>query len=300
MVIVRVRRWRVLVRLVRLNPGGRFKANAVSFPVCAPGVRASLAGNQRGSASYPSTRAGGQLLEVVDENLITPLLAANNPGANNTMTTHHINDNSSAGFKNAPDGTTINFSILSGPGSFVGGVYSSNSPGGTGSCTVQITSAVTGTTVVRARPKVKVRGVPPAPADREPKPGDSADANKDWVNARISITPSATNEVGHAHTFIVTLLKDTGAGFVAAAGETVTVTCTASNGATPTPAGPFTGTTNASGSVPGNGKFPNPWKETVSGGVNPNITGATTPFKPNAKNGNSGDAVKTWVDANIL
>ena len=35
---------------------------------------------------------------------------------------------------------------------------------------------------------------------------------KRWVNARISIAPNATNEVGQPHTFIVTLQKDIGDG----------------------------------------------------------------------------------------
>ena len=44
---------------------------------------------------------------------------------------------------------------------------------------------------------------------------------KTWVNAKISIAPDATNQVGQPHTFMVTLMKDTGtARFVAAAGET--------------------------------------------------------------------------------
>ena len=52
--------------------------------------------------------------------------------------------------------------------------------------------------------------------------GDGPNATKKWVNARISIAPNATNEVGQPHTFTVTLQKDTGAGFVpGGAGEHV-------------------------------------------------------------------------------
>ena len=42
--------------------------------------------------------------------------------------------------------------------------------------------------------------------------GDSADAQKMWVNAAIVIAPNATNEVGQPHTFTVTVLQDTGSG----------------------------------------------------------------------------------------
>ena len=44
------------------------------------------------------------------------------------------------------------------------------------------------------------------------KAGDSADAQQDLGQRAISIAPSATNEVGQPHTFTVTLLKDTGTG----------------------------------------------------------------------------------------
>ena len=51
---------------------------------------------------------------------------------------------------------------------------------------------------------------------------NTGDAVKTYVNAKISITPNATNEVGQPHTFTVTLKKDTGTGgFVAAADEHV-------------------------------------------------------------------------------
>ena len=61
---------------------------------------------------------------------------------------------------------------------------------------------------------------------------NSGPAAKTWVNARIAIAPNATNEVGQPHTFTVTLEKDTGTGgFVAAAGEHVDFTLTDSNGA---------------------------------------------------------------------
>src|SRR5205807_3144705 len=67
-----------------------------------------------------------------------------------------------------------------------------------------------------------------------------------------SITPNAFNEVGAPHTFVAKLEKDTGdgAGFVPAAGAPVTVTLTPTNGATPSPAGPFSGTTDGAGTFP--------------------------------------------------
>jgi hypothetical protein len=40
--------------------------------------------------------------------------------------------------------------------------------------------------------------------------GNSGDAVKTFVDARIVITPNATNEVGDPHTFTVTVLQDDG------------------------------------------------------------------------------------------
>src|SRR5205814_4791151 len=81
----------------------------------------------------------------VDANIqITPLSATNPIGPTHTLT-GHVNVNLGTGFVNAPDNTTINFSIVSGPGSFTGS-SSCLTSGGTGSCTTVITSSTAGTT----------------------------------------------------------------------------------------------------------------------------------------------------------
>ena len=150
------------------------------------------------------------------------------------------------GYVNAPDGTQINFTIDSGPGAFTT-ANPCTIAGGTGSCQITLNSAATGVTTVSAHTTLQVGGVTLTRATNGAA-GNSEPATKTYVNARISIAPSATNEVGAPHTFTVTLEKDTGTGtFVAAAGEHVDVTLTDSNGASPAPAGPFSGTTNASG-----------------------------------------------------
>ena len=123
------------------------------------------------------------------------------------------------------------------------------------------------------------------------------------VGAKITIAPDATNEVGAPHTFTVTLQKDVGAGFVPAAGEHVDVTLTDSNGAAHTaPTGTCTNAganTDAAGqctitfSSPTAGKVTGHATSTLSVNGSP-ITVATDGVAPN-----SGDAVKTFVDANI-
>src|SRR5262249_60204520 len=111
---------------------------------------------------------------------------------------------------------------------------------------VVITSANTGTTVVSASSTLTVGGISITRSTGDGLPGDSSNANKTWVKAAISIAPSATNEVGHAHVFTVTVVQDPGTGvFGLAANAPVMVTCTAQNGAAAQ--GPFSGTTNPSG-----------------------------------------------------
>src|SRR5206468_1606627 len=112
------------------------------------------------------------------------------------------------------------------------GPSSCTTSGGTGSCTVVIKSTTSGTTKIRASTDVQVGGLTLYRETADGLPGDSGDATKSWASAKIVIAPSATNEVGHPHTFTVTLSKDSGAGsFVPAQGEHVSVTLTDSNGA---------------------------------------------------------------------
>src|SRR4029453_6513329 len=132
------------------------------------------------------------------------------------------------------------------------------------------------------------------------------DASKTWtpVRARIAIAPSATNEVGAPHTFTVTLEKDTGGGtFVPAAGEHVDVTLTDSNGATHTaPTGTCTNAganTNAAGQCTITFTSPTPGQVTGHATATLTIGGVSITVSTNGAGGNSGDAVKTFVDANI-
>src|SRR6185503_5983650 len=122
--------------------------------------------------------------------------------------------------------------------------------------------------------------------------------------ARISIAPNATNEVGQPHTFTVTLEKDTGSGFGPAAGEHVTVTLTDGNGATHTaPTGTCTNAganTNAAGQC--TITFTSPTAGTVTGHAAATIDfggGTTVHVETDGVAPNSGNAVKTFVDANI-
>jgi uncharacterized repeat protein (TIGR01451 family) len=114
------------------------------------------------------------------------------PSANNAVgTTHavtaHVNVIVGSALGNAPEGTTISFSIVRGPGTFVGGANTCTTVRTTGSCGVQLTSPAPGTTVVRAATDVGVGvgGLTLHRATGDANAGDSADASKNWGDATV-------------------------------------------------------------------------------------------------------------------
>ena len=163
-----------------------------------------------------------------------------------------------------------------------------------------ITSSTTGTTVVRGTTTVSVGGLSLTRTTGDSHVGDSADANKNWANAAITITPSATNEVGQPHTFTVTVLNDTGSGLLpVGAGEECNVTLTNGNGAVANPAGPFNLTTDASGQC--TVTFTSATAGTVTGHASSmlSVGGIDFTVQTDGTSPNSGDAVKTFVNAKI-
>ena len=134
---------------------------------------------------------------------------------------------------------------------------------------------------------------------------NSGPATKVWVAARISIAPNATNEIGHPHTFTVTLEKDSGSGYGPAANEHVAVTLTPSGGATlPTAA---TGTcTNSGPNTNASGQctitFVSPTAGKVTGHATATLQVGGLPLTVADRRHRTAtpvDAVKTFVDANI-
>ena len=121
------------------------------------------------------------------------------------------------------------------------------------------------------------------------------------VNAKIKIEPDATNEVGKPHTFTATLEKDVGdgKGFVAAAGESMTITLSNSNGAVANPAGPFNCTTNANGQCTATFTSATPGQVTGNASSTLSVGGVPFTVSTNGTARNSGPATKTFVDAYI-
>src|SRR5262245_23761620 len=138
---------------------------------------------------------------------------------------------------------------------------------------------------------------------------NSGPATKTYVDAKIAIAPNDTNNIGFAHTFTVTVMEDAGqgAGFVAAAGETVTVSSSGSAGSitggtcatTNNGNGTFSGTTNGSGQCTVIVNSNVAGSITVSATSDVSVGGVTLTRSTNGQGQNSGPATKTWVDGSL-
>jgi len=155
-----------------------------------------------GSASNTAT------LSVVDANIqLSPLSATNEVNTNHVLT---ITVNASGGTLAAG---TASASIVSGPGSFVGSNSCAYAGGGaSSSCTVTITSAALGTTVVSATSDITVSGSTisrTTDTAANTAAGGSGNATKTWQDARISTTATIRSDgpdpshVGQKYTIVV-------------------------------------------------------------------------------------------------
>src|SRR5439155_595986 len=186
----------------------------------------------------------------------------------------------------------------SGPGRLVGSTKCSyTGGGGTASCTVVITSATTGTTVVSATSPIPLTAAGSGTRTSDGTAGNSSPASKTWADATIAITPAtATNAVGTNHTLTIT---------VTAVGTTLgNGTATASITSGP---GSFVGSTTCSYTGPGATASCTVVITSVTSGTT--LVSATSSIPLSAAGsgtrttdgtaGNSAPASKTWVDATI-
>src|SRR5262249_48016832 len=200
---------------------------------------------------------------------------------------------------NAPAGTLITFSIVSGPGSFVGGVSTCTTVGATGSCTVQITSATPGVTGVKAATDVTVSGVTLHRETGDANPGDSPNANKNWVDANIQITPAnATNPVNTNHTLTGHVNVNPGTGFVNAPDGTA-ITFTFASGSPPANfVGPSTcNTSGGTGSCTVVITSATAGTAVVNASTTVTVNGVSLTRTTNGTAGNSGPATKLFADS---
>ena len=257
--------------------------------------------------------SGNATKNWVDANIqISPLTDSNAVGDTHVLT-GHVNVNPGTGFVNAPEGTTITFAIVSGPGT-MGPPTSCTTIGTTGSCTVNLVSNTPGVTLVSASTSVNVGGVV-INRTTNGTGGNSGNASKNWVDARISLSPlTATNPIGTNHTVLVDVDINPGTGFVAATEGDVSYTLTNSGGATaventalstcddgqPT----LPDNLNASGQCTIVFNSPTAGTTTVNASVTVVVGGVTitrtTGTAANTAAGGTGDASKTWQAGGAL
>lgn len=281
--------------------GGLGYCNVGPLPTGTYGVHevTAPAGTQAGSDIFPvAILTSGQTVNVPFTNTVrvsarlslTPAEAANQVGHTHTFTAHlELDHGDGAGFVNAPAGETINFTKVSGPGSLSSGSCTTNA---SGICTVDLNSAVTGLTTVRANWSGNVTtAVGPAPASTT-----SNDAVKQWTNAHLTLNPpAAANQVGATHTFTAHLTYDygDGKGFVdAPSGETVHLTKVSGPGALS--AGNCT--TNTSGECTVDLTSSVTGLTTVDASWNGHIATSSGSASASAA---SNDALKRWTNAHL-
>jgi hypothetical protein len=148
--------------------------------------------------------------------------------------------------------------------------------------------------------------------------GNSGDAVKTFVDARISISPNATNPVGAPHTFVVTVLKDDGltaaqggdgvTGFTPATVGNVDVTLTDSGGAVSildTAASTSDDNQPIGDNLDNSGQTKTVFTSNTAGTVTGHATvslvvgGVTLVRQTDGLAGNSGDAIKKFVKPGI-
>jgi hypothetical protein len=199
---------------INSNEAGVFTATA-SARVTIGGVVFDITTDGQGQNSGPAVKT------YVDADITIGLDGVNAVGDPHTVT-GHVDVDDGHGEDPAPDGTIIDFEIVSGPGTLT--ADSCTTAGGTGSCSVTLNSAVAGVTVVSAASTVNVEGIE-FDLVTNGEGGNSRNLTKRWVDAFITIGPSAVNPLNEPHVFdVVVTAIPSGASPVAFGPITTSVT----------------------------------------------------------------------------
>jgi hypothetical protein len=227
---------------------------------------------------------------------LSPQSAVNKVGDPHTIFVHVTKDEGTGSVD--AENVTVVFTVTNGAATFVG-LDNDCVTDANGNCSVQIVSNTSGNNVINATATYTVGGVSITRATNgDSGPTGSDAAEKQYVNANISIESSATNKVGDQHIFKVTVTKNTGSGDVGIDGVYPVVTFSPSAPGTVTDNCDLTGTD-------GSGECTVEINSTVAGvytaSATVNVNVNTVPFvlTTNGQNGNSDTATKTYVDAKI-
>ncbi|MBI3913840.1 MAG: prealbumin-like fold domain-containing protein [Chloroflexi bacterium] len=239
--------------------------------------------------------SGDAVKTYVDAKISIRDSATNEVGKPHTFTVK-VEKNEGAGFIAASGVKPV--VTFSAPPSSVNSASCAAGTNASGECTVTINSNAPGVFSAHAAADVSAAGLT-LHRETNGQAGNSTDAVKTYVDARIIITPNGVNEVGKPHTFVVTTLKNTGAGFVPASGVAVLVTLNNANGANNSVSSNTCASTDLNGQCAVTFVSATPGIVTGHASASINVNGLALARETNGQNGNSGDAVKTYVDARI-
>ena len=228
---------------------------------------------------------------------VTPLTATNKIGDNHVITASIQTHNGNGSWALTGTSTLVTFSIINSNGATAAFVDGNTCLTTAGSCSITINSPTPGNVSVHASSDPVNLGVA-VHVETDGLGQNSADAQKDYVNAKISIAQDDINAVGDPHTFTIKVEKDTGSGFTGVSGVNPTVVFTPSASGTVTDNCASTGT-NASGecTVVINSAVAGIFTATAN--INISVNTVLFSLITNSLNGNSAPAVKTYVDARI-
>jgi hypothetical protein len=269
---------------------GVFTAHATaSFTISGATVTRSTDGTAPNSGDATKTYVDARIA-------VSPLTATNAVGQPHIITAT-VSQDPGTGFVAAPNGTLVTFSLLNNAAgaTFVGGVNTCTTTAG--SCFVQINSTATGGVDIHATTTFSVGGVS---LTRATGTGglNGADAHKSYVGGSITINPSATNEVGQQHIFTIVVTQDANGNTLATTAN-ISATVNPAPGSSSTTCGAavaFTGNTATCTLTINN---PAPGAFTAHATASFTISGATVTRSTNGTAPNSGDAIKTYVNAKI-
>ena len=287
-----------------LTGGGT--VDATDFPQGPLGAgRYSFQATYLGDATYEGSTGACEPLSIVDARIhITPS-ATNRVGFPHTFTAHvEKNLGDGNGWVDAA-GVAVQITVANSLGASANPAGPFNAlTNAQGLTTATFTSATPGKVTGHAVSSLNLgSSQDPIFIQTDGVGENGSDAVKTFVDARIHITPSATNRVGFPHTFTAHVEKNLGDGngWVDAAGVAVQITVANSLGGSANPAGPFNALTNAQGLTTATFTSATPGKVTGHAVSSLNLGSQQDPIfiQTDGAGQNGSDAVKTFVDARI-
>jgi len=277
------------------STAGVFTANATAV-VTMGGTAVTRSTNSQVAPHGPGG-SGPATKTYVDASIgLNPLTATNNVGAPHTVTitVNAIPSGASpVSFSNIVP--TVSPAPSSGPTTTCGSPTISNG-GNTATCTVTFTSNVPGTFTINAGADITMGTVTVHRATNgNMGPGGTGPATKIYGMPTIAIAPSAVNEVGHAHTFTITVTSLPGQ---TTQFNSITPTVTPTpNSMTSTCNNPTVNANVATCTVTINNSTAGVFTATATAVLT--VNGFQSTITTNGQSGNSGPATKTYVDASI-